>query len=671
MHYDQIDQLSLNTLRTLSIDAIEKANSGHPGLPMGVAPMAYALWAKVMQYTPDAPNWANRDRFVLSAGHGSMLLYSLLHLAGYDLTIEDLQQFRQHHSKTPGHPEYGHVPGVETTTGPLGQGFANAVGMAMAERFLAAKYNRPHFHMIHHRTYVIVGDGDLMEGISAEAASLAGHLRLGKLIALYDSNGISLDGETRMAFTEDVSARFRAYGWQVLYVEKGNDLSEITGAIALAQGNETQPALIVVRTEIGYGSPNKAGKSAAHGAPLGKSEIELTKQAYNWEAEEFAVPVAVRQRFAQTMARNKAAWEKWESQLHRYAQAFPELADELTQALAGTVDATALDALPVYHSGEGEWATRQASGAALNALAGALPYFLGGSADLASSNETNIKGEEAFLPEHFSGRNIWFGVREHAMGAILNGLTLHSGLRVFGATFLVFSDYLRPAIRMAALMQLPVTYVFTHDSIGVGEDGPTHQPVEHVASLRLIPNLVVIRPADANETSAAWRVAIQSSDSPTALILTRQKLPVLPGTDTRATEGVKRGAYVIADAEKGTSLQGVFLASGSEVSLAYEAHLQLLAQGIGTRVVSMPSWELFAAQPKEYQEQVIPPNVKARVAIEMGSSMGWSQFVGDHGKVLGIDRFGASGPASKLLPEFGFTSEHAVKAMRAVMGEKK
>lgn len=671
MHYDEIDQLAVNTIRTLSIDAIEKANSGHPGLPMGVAPMAYALWAKVMQYTPDAPDWANRDRFVLSAGHGSMLLYSLLHLAGYDLTIEDLQQFRQHHSKTPGHPEYGHVPGVETTTGPLGQGFANAVGMAMAERFLAAKYNRPHFHLIHHRTYVIVGDGDLMEGISAEAASLAGHLRLGKLIALYDSNGISLDGETRMAFTEDVSARFRAYGWQVLYVEKGNDLSEITGAIALAQGNEKQPTLIVVRTEIGYGSPNKAGKSAAHGAPLGKAETMLTKQAYHWDEEEFAVPAAVRQRFAQTMARNKAAWEKWEDQLHRYRQAFPELAHELTQALAGAVDANALHALPVYQSGEGEWATRQASGAALNALAAEMPYFLGGSADLASSNETNIKGEEAFLPEHYSGRNIWFGVREHAMGAILNGLALHSGLRVFGATFLVFSDYLRPAIRMAALMQLPVTYVFTHDSIGVGEDGPTHQPVEHVASLRLIPNLVVIRPADANETSAAWRVAIQSTEAPTALILTRQKLPVLPGTAELATNGVASGAYVLADAPDGLSLQGVFLASGSEVPLVYEAHQRLVAEGIGTRVVSMPSWELFASQSNAYQEQVIPVSVKARVAVEMGSTMGWAQFVGDHGKVLGIDRFGASGPANLLLPEFGFTADHVVQAMREVLSGDK
>ena len=667
MYYDEIDQLAVNTVRTLSIDAIEKANSGHPGLPMGVAPMAYALWSRVMQYTPKDPKWANRVRFVLSAGHGSMLLYSLLHLTGFDLSMEDLKHFRQHHSKTPGHPEYGHVPGVETTTGPLGQGLANAVGMAMAERFLATKYNRPHFHVISHRTYVIVGDGDLMEGVSAEAASLAGHLRLGRLIMLYDSNGISLDGDTRMAFTEDVSARFRAYGWQVLFVENGNDLSELTGAIALAQGNETQPTLIIVKTVIGYGSPNKAGKSAAHGAPLGKEEATLTKEAYGWTDEPFTVPESVNKRFAETKGRNQAAWDKWQDLFRRYKLAFPELAKELDMALQGVVDETALLSLPTYQSGQGEWATRQASGSAINAIAAHVPFFMGGSADLASSNETTIKGTDVFLPEHFSGRNIWFGVREHAMGAILNGMALHSGLRVFGGTFLVFSDYLRPAIRMSALMQLPVTYVFTHDSIGVGEDGPTHQPVEHVASLRLIPNLTVIRPADANETSAAWKVAIQSQNSPTALILTRQKLPILPGTEEHAQEGVMRGAYVVAKEQEGLPLQGVFLASGSEVPLAYEAHVMLQKEGIGTRVVSMPSWELSALQDLSYQEQIIPPDVKARVAVEMGSSIGWARFVGEKGKVLGIDRFGASGPASQLLPEFGFTPEHVASAMREVL----
>nr|WP_245926289.1 transketolase [Sulfoacidibacillus thermotolerans] len=666
MRFDRIDLQAITTIRTLCIDAIEKANSGHPGLPMGAAPMAYVLWTKIMRITSEEPSWVNRDRFVLSAGHGSMLLYSLLHLSGYDLTLEDLKNFRQFNSKTPGHPEYGHVPGVETTTGPLGQGLANAVGMAMAERFLAARYNRKDFEIIHHNTYAIVGDGDLMEGVTAEAASLAGHLKLGKLNVLYDSNDISLDGETKMSFTEDVSARFRAYGWQVLRVEDGNDLVAIAEAVEQARGNEEQPTLIEVRTQIGFGSPNKVGTSSAHGSPLGKEEVALTKKAYGWDAEQFHVPQPVRQRFSDVQARNRHAWQEWEQQFIRYSAAYPEIASEFKQMLAGEITQEWMSDLPFYKAPE-EYSTRQASGNAIQLIAKHIPYLIGGSADLASSNETTIKGASPFQAGHYEGRNIWFGVREHAMGAILNGMALHSGLRVFGGTFLVFSDYLRPAMRMAALMKLPVVYVLTHDSIGVGEDGPTHQPVEHVASLRAMPNMVVIRPADANETSAAWRYALLVKDAPVSLILTRQKLSVLPDTHTLARNGVIRGAYVLADSPLELGLRVVLLATGSEVSLVYEAHLALAKEGIGTRVVSMPSWELFEQQPVAYRESVLPPALKARVAVEMGVSMGWERYVGDHGVVIGLNRFGASGPASQLLPEFGFSVEHVIQTVREIL----
>ncbi|PWI57886.1 transketolase [Sulfoacidibacillus thermotolerans] len=666
LRFDRIDLQAITTIRTLCIDAIEKANSGHPGLPMGAAPMAYVLWTKIMRITSEEPSWVNRDRFVLSAGHGSMLLYSLLHLSGYDLTLEDLKNFRQFNSKTPGHPEYGHVPGVETTTGPLGQGLANAVGMAMAERFLAARYNRKDFEIIHHNTYAIVGDGDLMEGVTAEAASLAGHLKLGKLNVLYDSNDISLDGETKMSFTEDVSARFRAYGWQVLRVEDGNDLVAIAEAVEQARGNEEQPTLIEVRTQIGFGSPNKVGTSSAHGSPLGKEEVALTKKAYGWDAEQFHVPQPVRQRFSDVQARNRHAWQEWEQQFIRYSAAYPEIASEFKQMLAGEITQEWMSDLPFYKAPE-EYSTRQASGNAIQLIAKHIPYLIGGSADLASSNETTIKGASPFQAGHYEGRNIWFGVREHAMGAILNGMALHSGLRVFGGTFLVFSDYLRPAMRMAALMKLPVVYVLTHDSIGVGEDGPTHQPVEHVASLRAMPNMVVIRPADANETSAAWRYALLVKDAPVSLILTRQKLSVLPDTHTLARNGVIRGAYVLADSPLELGLRVVLLATGSEVSLVYEAHLALAKEGIGTRVVSMPSWELFEQQPVAYRESVLPPALKARVAVEMGVSMGWERYVGDHGVVIGLNRFGASGPASQLLPEFGFSVEHVIQTVREIL----
>lgn len=670
MTFDDIDRLAVNTIRTLCIDAVERAKSGHPGLPMGAAPMAYVLFTRSMRYTPSAPDWTDRDRFVLSAGHGSMLLYSLLHLTGYDLTMEDLKNFRQFGSKTPGHPEHGHVPGVETTTGPLGQGFANAVGMAMAERFLAARYNRKGHEVVNHRTYVIVGDGDLMEGVAAEAASLAGHLRLGRLIVLYDSNEISLDGETRMAFTEDVRSRFRAYGWQTLYVEDGNDLAAIEAAVREAEGNEDQPTLIEVRTQIGYGSPNKAGTSSAHGAPLGQDEVVLTKRAYGWWGEPFSVPEDVRLRFDEVAERNRGLWRAWNERFQAYREAHPDLADEFLRAVAGELPEGFDAEIPSFRPEDGEFATRQASGRTLNALASRVPYLLGGSADLASSNETTIRGSAPFQPEQPEGRNVWFGVREHAMGSALNGMALHGGVRVFGGTFLVFSDYLRPAMRMAALMKLPVVYVLTHDSIGVGEDGPTHQPVEHVASLRAIPGLVVVRPADANETAVAWRLAVQRSGAPTALILTRQKLPVLPGTREMAGEGVGRGGYVLADPPAGTPLQGIFIATGSEVSLVFQAHKALLGEGVGTRVVSMPSWEWFSEQSEPYRNSVLPPEISARVAVEMGTSFGWERYAGSEGAIVAIDQFGASGPADQLLPAFGFTVERVAQSMRELLSRR-
>ena len=666
--YGEIDQLAVQTIRTLCIDAIEQANSGHPGLPMGAAPMAYALWSRILRASAAHPKWPNRDRFILSAGHGSMLLYTLLHLSGYDVSLDDLKAFRQFGSKTPGHPEYGHVPGVETTTGPLGQGLANGVGMAMAERYLAARYNRKGYDVVDHFTYVLVGDGDLMEGVAAEAASLAGHLKLEKLIVLYDSNRISLDGATDMSFTEDVASRFKAYGWHVLRVTDGNDANAITWALQGAKEDASAPTLIEVRTEIGFGSPNKAGKSAAHGAPLGAEETQLTKQAYGWAYEEpFTVPQSVADHFAAINRRKAEDVTAWTEMFSAYKVDYPELAQEFEWALAGQLPEDFAVGLPSFAVEDGPLATRQASGKVIQALATRVSYLMGGSADLASSNETSIRESAPFQAEQPDGRNLWFGVREHAMGAVLNGMSVHGGLRVYGGTFLVFSDYLRPAIRMSALMQQPVVYVFTHDSIGVGEDGPTHQPVEHVASLRTIPHLAVARPADGNETAAAWRCAIQAAESPTALILTRQKLPVLPGTQENAAEGVSKGAYVLADPPAGQPIQGILLATGSEVPLVYQAHLALAKEGIGTRVVSMPCWEWFSQQPKAYQESVLPPAIKVRLAVEMGVSFGWERYVGDAGKVLGIDRFGASGPAEQLLPFFGFTVENVVEVLRGLL----
>ncbi|MFC4183314.1 transketolase [Saccharococcus thermophilus] len=664
-----IEELAITTIRTLSIDAIEKAKSGHPGMPMGAAPMAYTLWTKFMNHNPSNPKWFNRDRFVLSAGHGSMLLYSLLHLSGYDVSMEDIQQFRQWGSKTPGHPEYGHTPGVEATTGPLGQGIAMAVGMAMAERHLAATYNREGFEIVNHYTYAICGDGDLMEGVASEAASLAGHLKLGRLIVLYDSNDISLDGELNLSFSESVEQRFKAYGWQYLRVEDGNNIEEIAKALEEAKADTTRPTLIEVKTTIGYGSPNKAGTSNVHGAPLGTEELKLTKEAYKWTFEEdFYVPQEVYDHFREVV---KEAGEKkeaeWNELFAAYEKAYPDLANQLKLAIDGKLPEGWEKSLPVYEAGK-SLATRASSGEVINAIAKAVPQLFGGSADLASSNKTLMKGAGNFLPESYDGRNIWFGVREFAMGAALNGMALHGGLKVFGGTFFVFSDYLRPAIRLAALMGLPVTYVLTHDSIAVGEDGPTHEPIEHLPSLRAMPNLSVIRPADANETAAAWRLALEATDHPTALVLTRQNVPTLPNTAERAYEGVKKGAYVVAEAKNGQP-EALLLASGSEVSLAVKAQEALAEEGIHVSVISMPSWDRFEKQSADYKEQVLPRAVKKRLAIEMAASLGWDRYVGEEGDILAIDRFGASAPGEKIMEEYGFTVENVVKRVKALLGK--
>ncbi|MCI0182465.1 transketolase [Sulfoacidibacillus ferrooxidans] len=657
-----LDELTITTLRTLCIDSVERANSGHPGLPMGAAPMAYTLWHSFLRHNPKNPSFVNRDRFVLSAGHGSTLLYSLLHLFGYDLSIDDLKQFRQWGSKTPGHPERGHTPGVETTTGPLGQGIANAVGMAMVERFLAATYNRKDFPLFDHHTYALVGDGDLMEGISYEAVSLAGHLALDKLIVLYDSNDISLDGPTDKAFTEDVRARFIAAQWNVLRVDDGNDVVAIEQALHTAQAQTGHPTLIEVRTTIGFGSPARQGTSKAHGMPLGSDEALLTKKAYGWNyTESHTVPDEVRQYLAPSIAKGIQLEREWNELLQRYTVQYSDLAREIELIVHGRLPENWDADLPTYTKDSSELATRQASGQAINALAKHIPNLCGGSADLASSNETTMKEETVFSPENYGGRNIWFGVREHAMGAILNGMAAHGGVRVYGATFLVFSDYLRPAIRLAGLMKLPVTYVFTHDSIGVGEDGPTHQPIEQLASLRMIPNVILIRPADANETIAAWRYTMSQQEHPVALALTRQKLPILPGTDQSATDGVARGAYIISPEHK-EHIDVILIASGSEVSLALEAKKQLEQQDVSVRLVSIPSFQLFEMQEQAYRESILPTQVTARVGIEMAHPFGWDRYVGSTGEIIAIDHFGASAPLPELMKHFGFTKEAVIQA---------
>ncbi|WP_312092756.1 transketolase [Niallia sp.] len=663
-----IEKIAINTIRTLSIDAIEKSNSGHPGMPMGAAPMAYTLWAKEMNHNPANPNWFNRDRFVLSAGHGSMLLYSLLHLFQYDVTIDDLKNFRQWESKTPGHPEYGHTPGVEATTGPLGQGIAMAVGMAMAERHLADTYNKDNFPVVDHYTYSICGDGDLMEGVSAEAASLAGHLKLGRLVVLYDSNGISLDGDLHLSFSESVQKRFESYGWEVIRVEDGNDVEEIHKAITKAKQSDI-PTLIEVKTVIGYGSPNKGGKSASHGAPLGASETTLAKQTYGWQYEEaFHIPTEVSEHYAALAKEGIDKEQAWNELYEGYKAAYPELATQLETAIKGELPADLQGSLPEFHAGD-SMATRDSSGKTIQAAAKEIPFLFGGSADLAGSNKTFMTAEKNFAIDGYAGRNIWFGVREFAMGAALNGLALHGGVKVFGATFFVFSDYLRPAIRLAALMKLPVTYVFTHDSIAVGEDGPTHEPIEQLASLRAMPGLSIIRPADAQETVAAWQLALESTDTPTALVLTRQNLPTLDLTKAEAYEGVKKGAYTVSTSKDET--QALILASGSEVSLAIKAQAALAEEGISVNVVSMPSWDRFEKQSAEYKESVLPETIQARVAIEAGASLGWREYIGSKGEHITIDHFGASAPADKLFEEYGFTVENVVAKVKSTIAKTK
>lgn len=661
------EQLSINTIRTISIDAIENANSGHPGLPMGAAPMAYTLWTDFMNHNPKNSKWFNRDRFVLSAGHGSMLLYSLLHLSGYNVTMDDLKGFRQWESKTPGHPEVHHTDGVEATTGPLGQGLGMSVGMAMAEAHLAAKFNKEDISVVDHHTYAIVSDGDLMEGISHEAASLAGHLGLGKLIALYDSNDISLDGDLDRSFSDNTEQRFKSYGWQVIRVEDGNDIKALRNAITEAQKNTDQPTLIEIKTVIGYGSPNKAASAASHGAPLGVDEVKLTKEYYKWTHEDFHVPEEVYSDFNEKIVKKGAEVEsEWNQLLKKYKEKYPELANDLELSMKGELPAQWEKELPVFEPEKDTVATRASSGKVLNAIAKTIPNLFGGSADLAGSNKTTLNDDDDFTRDNPAGRNIWFGVREHAMAAALNGMALHGGLKVYAGTFFVFSDYLRPSLRLSSIMNTPVTYVFTHDSIAVGEDGPTHEPVEHLAALRAIPGFSLIRPADGNETQAAWRLSMESVDQPTALVLTRQNLPTLEGTKEKAYEGVKKGAYIISNSEKETP-DALLLATGSEVQLAVESQKALTEKGIDVRVVSMPSWDRFNAQEKAYRDKVIPPQVKSRLAIEMASPFGWERYVGDEGKVLGIDTFGASANGDKVIEEYGFTVENVVQHVESLI----
>jgi transketolase len=660
----RIDDLCINTIRTLAIDAVQKAKSGHPGAPLGAAAMVYALWTRFLRHNPANPKWPDRDRFVLSPGHASMLLYALLHLVGYDLSMEEIQRFRQWESKTPGHPEYGLTPGVEMTTGPLGQGFAMGVGLAIAERFLAECFNRPGHTIVDHYVYGVASDGDLMEGVSSEAASLAGTLHLGKIIYLYDDNGISIEGRTDITFTEQVGERFDAYGWHVQHVD-GDDLEAVTAAIEAARAEDTRPSLIIARTVIGFGSPHKAGTAEAHGAPLGEEEVRLTKRALGWPEEPpFFVPEEALAKFREALDRGRVWEEEWTARFAAYQREYPEEARLWHTIMAGELPDGWDTALPVFSPQDGEMATRVASGRVLNAAVKGLPTLVGGSADLAPSTETYLKGYGDLGFPEWSGHNMHFGVREHAMGATLNGMALHGGMIPYGGTFLIFSDYMRPAIRLAALMQTRVVFIFTHDSIGLGEDGPTHQPVEHLASLRAIPGLTVLRPADANETVACWRLALERR-GPAALVLTRQNLPIVDDVE-RVLAGVPRGAYVLADAGSGRP-DVLLLATGSEVWVALGARELLAQRGLRARVVSMPSWEVFEEQPQAYRDKVLPPAVRARVAVEAAATFGWHKYVGDCGDVVGLDRFGASAPAKVLFQKFGFTPEHVAERAAALV----
>ncbi len=663
------DALSINTIRMLAADGVQAANSGHPGTPMGLAPLAYLLWNQFLKHNPRNPNWPDRDRFILSAGHASMLLYALLHLTGYDLSLDDLKKFRQWGSKTPGHPEYGHTPGVETTTGPLGQGFANAVGMALTERFLAQEFNRPDHDIVDHHTYVIAGDGDLMEGISSEAASLAGHLGLGKLCCFYDDNKITIEGSIDLSFSEDVGARFTAYGWHVLtvgHVSGPGDLERLSEAIRSAQAESGRPSLIIVQTHIAYGSPNRQDTAAAHGAPLGEDEIRLTKERLSWPLEpSFYIPEEVSRHMLKAVERGRTSEAVWQEQWETYTAQYPELAKQWEEVIDRKLPVGWDEAILSFQP-KGEAASRKSSGQILNAIAQKLPTLIGGSADLAPSNNTFLQDLGEISKKSFSGRNIHFGIREHAMGGILNGMALHGGVMPFGGTFMVFSDYMKPAIRLAALMYLPVVYVFTHDSIGLGEDGPTHQPIEHLASLRSIPNLRVIRPADGRETAAAWHLAIRHSGGPTALILSRQNLPQLDVNEKPTIKTVEQGAYVLHETpDKDPDL--ILVGTGSEVHLALEAGKQLQSAGHAIRVVSMPCWDLFEHQTRNYRQTLLPQDGPPIMAIEAGSTFGWDRYVGLQGVIIGIDRFGASAPADKLMKVFGFTVENIVKQAKALL----
>lgn len=661
--FNEKDQLAIDTIRALSIDAIEKANSGHPGLPMGAAPMAYTLWTRHLNFNPQSKDFFNRDRFILSAGHGSALLYSLLHVSG-SLEHEELKQFRQWGSKTPGHPEYRHTDGVEVTTGPLGQGFAMSVGMALAESHLAGKFNRDQFNIVDHYTYVLASDGDLMEGISHEAASFAGHNQLDKLIVLYDSNDISLDGDLDKSFSEDTKQRFEAYGWNYILVENGNDLDEIDNAITQAKSQQG-PTIIEVKTIIGFGSPNKAGSNGVHGAPLGEEERALTFKEYGLDPEKrFNVPEDVYEIFKSTMLkRANENEEAWNNMLKNYSEAYPELAEEFKLAMSGKLPNHYANALPEYdlnHSG----ASRADSGEIIQKLSEFVPSFFGGSADLAGSNKSNVKEAKDYNKDTPEGKNVWFGVREFAMGAAVNGMAAHGGLHPYAATFFVFSDYLKPALRLSSIMGLNSTFIFTHDSIAVGEDGPTHEPIEQLAGLRAIPNMNVIRPADGNETRVAWEVALESEQTPTSLVLTRQNLPTLDVDKQTVENGVRKGAYIVFETEQ--QLEYLLLASGSEVNLAVEAAKELEQQGKGVRVISMPNWYAFEQQSSEYKESILPSDVTKRIAIEMASPLGWHKYVGIEGKVIGIDSFGASAPGDLVVEKYGFTKENILKQVRSL-----
>ena len=666
MKFDNIDQLGVNAIRTLSLDMIQKANSGHPGLPMGAAPMAYTLWTKHLKVNPSTSrNWADRDRFILSAGHGSAMLYSLLHLSGYNLPMDEIKNFRQWDSLTPGHPEVLHTDGIEATTGPLGQGIAMSVGFAMAEAHLAATYNKDNFNIVDHYTYALCGDGDLMEGISQEAVSLAGHLKLDKLIVLYDSNDISLDGPLDKSFSEDVKGRFEATGWQHILVKDGNDLEAISNAIEEAKKETGKPTIIEIKTIIGFGAELQ-GTNKVHGAPLGPEGVAVAKKAYGWDYPEFTVPEEVKARFNEDMiVKGQQAEAEWNELFASYKEAYPELAAQFEASFKDEVTVDLEKALPVYEVGDSS-ASRITSKEAIQELAKVMPNLWGGSADLSSSNNTMIAGEKDFEPGSYEGRNIWFGVREFAMAAAMNGISLHGGTRVYGATFFVFVDYLRPAVRLSAIQKAPVTYVLTHDSVAVGEDGPTHEPIEQLSSLRGMPNVNLIRPADGNEVSAAWKLAATSKETPTVLALSRQNLPVLEGTKEKAYEGVARGAYVLSASKENTPA-GILIATGSEVNLAMEAQKELAKEGIDVSVVSMPSTALFDAQDASYKESVLPKAVTKRVSIEMGSTFGWERYVGFEGHAIGIDRFGASAPANTVIENYGFTVEQVVNTYKTLI----